>query len=290
VPSDLRGKAIVVTGAGRGIGRAVAVELATRGAELVLCARTQSDLDDTARVITDARRVAARPHAIDVGDFDAVARLAQRCAEELHVVGLVNCAGILGPVGRLDTVDMAEWLDAVNVNLAGTAAMCAAFAPQMRDAGGGSIVNFSGGGIGGPRLPGRISAYTASKAAVVVLTESLGAELAPLGVRVNVVAPGPIPTTFMRAVLDGGPDVAGTALYEQTVRQRETAADIAPLHALIAYLLSSESAHITGRFLSAQWDDVTGLDPAAVSGSRFTLRRIDGALFGPLDGAEEPAS
>ncbi len=281
--SPLDGKTCVVTGAGRGIGKSVANDLAAQGADLVVCSRTQSELDTTAREIRDTHDVSVRGVALDVRDIDAVAELARACEESGPVLGLVNCAGVLGPVGRIDTVDVGAWMDALAINVGGTATVCAAFARGMIAAGAGSIVNFSGAGVGGPNPPGSMSSYTASKAAIVALTEVLGVELAPHGVRINAIAPGAIATSFMRPVLDGGPEIAGNALYEQIAEGQGNPASIDPTLRLIRFLLSPASVHVSGRFLSARWDDPDGLDAAAVSGSRLTLRRIDGDLFGELD-------
>jgi NAD(P)-dependent dehydrogenase (short-subunit alcohol dehydrogenase family) len=278
----------VVTGASRGIGRAIALDLASHGTSVVLCARTQSELDATEAAIRDAYRVDVRSYVVDVSDVAQIAEVARRCELDLSVVGLVNCAGVLGPVGRIDQVDMHRWLEAVTVDLVGTAAMCAALAPQMIRAGGGSIVNFSGGGVGGPGLVARISAYTASKAAVVALSESLAIEFASTGLRVNAVAPGPVPTGFMKEVLDGGPDLAGEGLYRQTVEQQDAAPALDPVLDLVRYLLSAESAHITGRFLSARWERPADLDAASVAGSLYTMRRIDGDLFAPVEKQAAP--
>jgi 3-oxoacyl-[acyl-carrier protein] reductase len=179
-------------------------------------------------------------------------------------------------------VDFAAWAHAVAIDLVGTGSCCAAFAPVLAASGGGSIVTFSGGGIGGPNLPARISAYTTAKAGVVALTEVLGLELGPLGVRVNAVAPGPVPTGFMRDVLEGGPTAAGDELFARTVAQHENPESTSQLLELITFLLSPESAHVSGRFLSARWDSVESLAswaPAGPPPSRYTLRRIDGDLF-----------
>jgi NAD(P)-dependent dehydrogenase (short-subunit alcohol dehydrogenase family) len=272
----LDGKTCVVTGAGRGIGRAIAIDLAHRGANVVLCARTQSDLDETARLIGRSRGT-VRVHVVDVGDFDALAALARTCTDA-PAFALVNCAGILGPVGPITEIDMTRWLDTMRVNVAGTAAACAAFTPQMIAAGEGAIVNFAGGGIGGPNVQARVSAYTTSKAAVVALTESLAIELAPL-VRVNAVAPGAIPTTFGREVLEVGPEIAGEALFAQTVQQQSGPVQVDALLELVAFLLDPESGDITGRFLAARWDDPATLDAVKASGSMYTMRRIDGVMF-----------
>jgi NAD(P)-dependent dehydrogenase (short-subunit alcohol dehydrogenase family) len=174
---------------------------------------------------------------------------------------------------------MGEWARAVAVNVVGTANACAVFLPTMAAAGGGSVVNFSGGGIGGPRPADHVSSYTASKGAVVVLTEVLALEAASLGIRVNAVAPGALATSFMQSVLDSGPDLAGPVLYAQAVDAQANPVSIEWTLALVRYLLSSDSAHFTGRFLSARWDDPASLVGAAVEGSNRTLRRVDDNLI-----------
>jgi NAD(P)-dependent dehydrogenase (short-subunit alcohol dehydrogenase family) len=278
---------VVVVGASRGIGRIIAGHLADEGVPLVLAARSVLELERAADELRN--RAGADVHTVptDVAEHDSVLALATYTAALGSVAGVVNCAAVLGPVGRIDEIDVAAWRSAVAVDLMGTASCCAAFAPVLAAGGGGSVVNFSGGGIGGPEPPERISAYAASKAGVVVLTEVLGRELAPLGVRVNVVAPGPVRTGFMADVLDGGPDVAGRELYERTLAQHETPEPTDALLDLVTYLLSPASTAVTGRFISAKWDSVDRVQAWAQSGtspSHFTLRRIDGALYSEAEG------
>jgi NAD(P)-dependent dehydrogenase (short-subunit alcohol dehydrogenase family) len=276
----------VVVGAGRGIGRMLADAFAARGARLVLASRSEAELRAAAAELEANHGVPVEWEVTDVADHASVLQLAASASARDAVAGVVNCAAILGPVGRIDDVDMVAWRAAVTVDLMGTASCCAAFAPVLAMAGGGSIVNLSGGGVGGPALPERISAYVTAKAGVVALTEALGRELSPLGVRVNVVAPGPVPTGFMREVLKGGPAAAGTELYERTVAQHEHPEPTDALVELVAYLLSPASAHVTGRFLSARWDAVGDLESLAARSSRYTLRRIDGALYDELEKGE----
>ncbi len=282
----LEGRTYVVVGAGRGIGRLLAGDLAANGANLVLAARTRADLD---RVAGELGAHGGTVHVCptDVADHASVVALASVASEVGEIAGLVNCAGVLGPVGRIDQVDATAWRAAVTIDFLGTASCCAAFAPVLAATGGGSIVNLSGGGIGGPNPPERISAYASAKAGVVVLTEVLARELAPLGVRVNAVAPGPVPTGFMAEVLDAGPGVAGAELFERTVAQHADPEPTDALRDLVFFLLSPRSAGVTGRFLSAKWDAVEDIVAWAATGadtSRYTLRRIDGSLFGNADG------
>jgi 3-oxoacyl-[acyl-carrier protein] reductase len=285
VTAALAGTTCVVTGASRGFGFAVAQHLAGRGATLAICARDPVALDRAAAQLRAAHggRVIATP--LDVGDEPAVRAFAATVAGSDPVHALVNNAGVLGPVGRIDTVPLDEWRHAIGVNLVGVAHATAAFVPLMRD--GGSIVNLSGGGVGGPGVQSHISAYTAAKGAVAVLTETLADELAPLGIRVNAVAPGALRTELMRAVLDAGPERAGDTLYETAQRiygeQHEAGEGLDDdCRALLDFLLDDASRGLTGRVLSARWDRVADLrgQLAQLPGtSRYTLRRIDGELF-----------
>lgn len=279
----------VVTGASRGLGRATATHLASGHANLAICARTKDALDATAQA---CRALGSTVHAevLDVADADAVRSFADRVEERLGPArGLVNNAGLLGPVGPIDRVDMDEWREALLVNVAGVANSCAGFVPQMRRSGGGSIVNLSGGGLGGPGVQSFLSAYTSSKAAVAVLTETLAADLMADGIRVNAVAPGGLATELMRPVLAAGSEAAGEALYSTAVKIYETAraSDDIPVDfaTLLDFLLSPGSAWLTGRLLSAKWETVERLLDARdriATTSLFALRRIDDALYTEL--------
>ena len=279
----------VVTGASRGLGRATATHLASGHSGLAICARTKDALDATAET---CRALGSTVHAevLDVADADAVRAFADRVEDRLGPArGLVNNAGVLGPVGPIDRVDMDEWREALLVNVAGVANACAGFVPQMRRSGGGSIVNLSGGGLGGPVVQSFLSAYTSSKAAVAVLTETLAAELVADGIRVNAVAPGGLATELMRPVLTAGREAAGEALYSTAVRIYEagSASDDVPVEfaTLLDFLLSPGSAWLTGRLLSARWETVERLLDARdriSTTSLFALRRIDDALYTEL--------
>jgi NAD(P)-dependent dehydrogenase (short-subunit alcohol dehydrogenase family) len=283
---SLVGKTCVVTGASRGFGRAVADHLARRGATLALCARTNGDLEATATALRSHGGSVVTASA-DVSDEEAVRRFAATVATQVGAVhALVNNAGILGPVGRVDQLDLSGWQRALLVNTLGVVHSVAAFAPLMAESGG-AVINLSGGGIGGPGIQANISAYTASKAAVVSLTETLAVELAPLRIRVNAIAPGALATDLMRPVLAAGPERSGDRLHETAQQLYEDAAD-GPIvldercSALLDYLLDDESRPLTGRLLSARWDSVEALraEAARLAGSsKFTLRRIDGQLF-----------
>src|SRR5262249_6825415 len=147
-------------------------------------------------------------------------------------------AAVLGPVGAIHNVTASEWAETLRINVVGTAAVVRAVVPSMTTRGFGRIVTLSGAGVGGPQPADHVSAYVASKAAVVALTESVAAEL-PVGVTINAVAPGAVPTGFMAGVLEAGPELAGTTLFEAV---RNTAMpDLSPLRELLLYVVSDEA-------------------------------------------------
>ena len=210
----------------------------------------------------------------DAASCDAVAR--QAISSFGKVTILVNNAGIYGPMGNIESVDFAEWVKAIQINLFGVVLMCRALIPHFRANGYGKIVNLSGGGATAP-LP-RISAYAASKAAVVRLTETFAEELKEAKVDVNAIAPGALNTRLMDEVLAAGPDKVGADFFNRTLKQRdEGGAPMEKGSALTVFLGSSASDGITGRLLSAVWDKWAELPSHLEELQKsdiYTLRRI----------------
>jgi NAD(P)-dependent dehydrogenase (short-subunit alcohol dehydrogenase family) len=278
--ADLAGRGAIVTGASRGLGREIATSLLRAGASVLLVARDPSTLEQTRAELERVAggggpRVAAM--AADVSEPEACAAVTERARVLLPDVGiLVNNAGVYGPIGRLEDVDWAAWVEAVRINLFGTALMCRAVIPLLRARGSGKIVNLSGGGATAP-LP-RFSAYAAGKCAVVRLTETLAEELREARIDVNALAPGALNTRLLDEVLAAGPAAAGETSYRRALRQREEGGvPLARGAALAVFLASPASDGITGRLLSAVWDDWASLGgrAAELAGTDFyTLRRV----------------
>lgn len=276
---QLDGIGCIVTGGGRGIGRYTAQALARRGARVAVCARTVSELEETADCIEKETGERPAVYQVDVGEPASIRQFATEVSERIGPPSLlVNNAARPGPIGPIVSADPDDWIRTLTVNIGGVALMSAAIVPLM--SAGGAVVNLSGGGIGGPGMAPSMSAYVTSKAAVVALTETLAGEFAPHGVTVNAIAPGAVATRFMEPVLAAGPRLG--ALYDNTVAQREASTPLDPFVELICYLASPAGRWLTGRLLSARWDSVKALEGSkeAIQGSSLlTLRRIDDALY-----------
>jgi NAD(P)-dependent dehydrogenase (short-subunit alcohol dehydrogenase family) len=275
----LAGRAAVITGANQGLGLAIARAFVDAGAGVVMCARDAALLDraraEVAALATGGERVVAE--AADVSKREDVERLAAAALEafpDLQV--LVNNAGVYGPMGPSESVDWDHWVQAMEINVYGSILMCRALLPHFKRRRYGKIIQLSGGGATNP-LP-RLSAYAASKAAIVRFAESLALEVQEEGIDVNSVAPGALNTRMMAELIAAGPSAVGAAFYE---RMRKIADEGAtPLEtgaALAVFLASAASDGITGRLLSAVWDPWADL-PAHREELRqsdvYTLRRV----------------
>lgn len=268
-----------MTGASQGLGKAIAATCVGEGANVLVCARDAGLIEQTrlelAGIAATGQVVLAQ--RADVGRVEDVRSLFETASKAFpRLDGLVNNAGVYGPKGLLEDVDLQEWWDAIQINLLGVVLTCREALPVMRRQRYGKIVNLSGGGATSP-LP-RISSYAASKAAVVRLTETLAEETNASGIDVNSIAPGALNTRLLDEVLAAGPDRVGTRFYDRALRQKqEGGAPLAKGCDLCVYLLSEASDGITGRLLSAVWDPWQDLEKRADELRRtdvYTLRRI----------------
>lgn len=247
----LEGKAAVVAGGSRGVGRAVADALASAGAHVVVNGRVSTVVDEVVETI-EARGGIARGCAGDVSEFDFAERLVSRCVEEFGAIDvLVNCAGTREPPGS-SILDLSgeDWQALLDAHLTGVFHTCRHAAPRMRDQGGGSIVNTSShaytGTYGG-------TGYPAGKGGTNSLTFAMAAELREHGVRVNAVCPG------ARTRLSTGAEYEAhiERLHARGILDEATrAASLAPSEpefaaALYVFLASSLADGVTGQLFSA---------------------------------------
>jgi 3-oxoacyl-[acyl-carrier protein] reductase len=273
----LNDRVALITGAGRGIGRAIALAYAREGARLALTARTLSELEETAH---QAKALGADAHVVlaDVTSESDVQDMLGQTLERFSTVDiLVNNAGISGPVGVLQDNDVSQWIRTIQVNLFGTYLCCRAVLPVMLRQGRGRIINLSGTGSTSARR--NMSAYCSSKAAVIRLTETLSLELAGTNVSINALGPGSIHTRMWEGMRDAAAIVGDSQLYEQG--QRVTSgggASVERAAELAVFLASDGSGDLNGRLISAVTDDFINLPPRIpeiMASDVYTLRRVE---------------
>ncbi|HYZ72453.1 MAG TPA: SDR family oxidoreductase [Chthoniobacterales bacterium] len=269
----------VVTGASQGLGKAIAEAFVREGAQVAICARDRKMISaakgNLEQIASSDQKILAL--GCDVASAAEVDELFAAIDRELGPIDvLVNNAGVYGPKGPSEEVDLEEWMRAIEINLLGTFLPTRQAINRMKPRRRGKIINLSGGGATNP-LP-RISAYAASKAAVVRLTETLAEELREFGIQVNAVAPGALNTRLLDEVLQAGPNVVGAEFYQKALKQRDSGG--APLQKgadACVYLASTQSDGITGKLLSAIWDPWERLHEFSADLEKtdiYTLRRI----------------
>ena len=272
----LEGRVAVITGAGRGIGRAIALAYAGEGAKLALAARSEAELrEGVAAASSQGAEAIAVP--TDVTSQEDTERLASRVLDHFGRIDvLVNNAGVSGPVGPLEGNDVADWVNTVTVNLTGTFLVCRAVIPAMLAGSGGRIINLSGAGA--TNAWSNMSAYCSSKAAVVRLTEVLAQELDGKGITVNALGPGSVHTSMWDRMTVQAEEAGADFIHQLGLRVTSGGgASIDECAELAVWLASDDSGALTGRLISAATDDFRGLPPRIeeiMAGDAYTLRRV----------------
>jgi 3-oxoacyl-[acyl-carrier protein] reductase len=274
----LAGRTAIITGASLGLGAAIAERFAAEGAALMLCARNRNELEaQRARLAAmhpDTRIVAQPADVAKKPEIDSLFAAASREFERIDIV--VNNAGVYGPMGAIEAIDWNEWVQAIAINLNGLVYCCRKAVEALKPHGYGKIINLSGGGATNP-LPG-ISAYAASKAAVVRFTETLALEVKEYSIDVNAVAPGALATRLTDQLIAAGPERVGASLHERMSKlAKEGGTPLSIGASLCVYLASAESDGLTGRLIAAQWDPwpFAGEIKSDIEKSDiYTLRRI----------------
>ena len=274
---ELQDKIALITGAGRGIGQAIALAYAREGAKLSLAARSVSELEETASTCQKlGAEVLITP--TNVTDSGQVQRLVDATVERYSTIGiLVNNAGIAGPIGSLEDNDLDDWINTVQVNLIGSYLCCRAVVPVMRRQNSGKIVNLAG--AGSANAWANLSAYCASKAAVVRLTEVLALELADTSITVNALGPGSIHTGMWDEMTEAAAKAGADQIHETGLRVTSGGgASIDRCASLAVWLAGMNADGLSGRMISAFTDDFESLTPSIpeiMTSDVYTIRRVD---------------
>ncbi len=271
----LNGKVAIVTGAGRGLGRAIAMAFAKDGAKVVLAARSTKELELTAKQINRPGRVLKVK--CDVTKESDIKNMVKKTLSKFGTIDiLVNNAGIIEPIESIQKVSAKDWIRTINVNFVGTFLCSRAVLPTMIKKKHGKIINISG--LGDSPLP-NFSAYASSKSAIIRFTAILAEEVKQHGIDVNTLAPGGIRTKMTEDIANAGKKAGKEAERAKVVMNSN--AKVIPLDvpaSCAVFLASSESDGLTGKAISAVHDDWKSFGSMAREISEsdlYTVRRVD---------------
>lgn len=262
---------MLITGAGRGIGKRLAIGFAAAGARVALVARSKAELDLAHLEIEHAGGNALRIRA-DVRDYEQMHAAVDRTRSHFGDVHIVICAaGVQGPIGPIAECSPKTWEETIQTNLFGPMHACRAALPYMIEKRRGKVIVLSGGGALNARP--NFSAYAASKAALVRFVESVAEEVREHNVQVNAMAPGGTYTAMTDEILRAG-DRAGWKERQDAHQIRLTGGIVPEKQIQLAMFLASErSNHISGKIIHVN-DDWKRLETGKVHPEIFTLRRV----------------
>ncbi len=272
-------KVALITGSSRGLGEVLARRFWVAGYSLCLIARSEVGLNKLVSTLPENKLQKVISFVCNLDDQAQVTELTVRVRENFSALDvLINNAAIHGPMGHLSDNDFSLWRQTIQVDLFAPVFLCHSFVPWMKETGGGSIINLSGGGATGPRP--YFSAYATAKAGLVRFSETLAEETKPYGIRINCIAPGAMKTALLGEILEKGAAFAGqhefalaNKVFTEGGALMENVADLA------LFLASDASKGITGKLISVAWDDWEHwhehLDDLS-SSDVYTLRRIVG--------------
>jgi NAD(P)-dependent dehydrogenase (short-subunit alcohol dehydrogenase family) len=268
---SVKHKGVLITGAGRGIGKRLALGFAAAGARVGLLSRSKAEIDLAKLEIEHAGGMALRFRA-DVRDLEQICAAVDRMRVQFGSVDvLIAAAAVQGPIGPLVDANPKQWADTVDTNLMGVLHACQAVLPQMIERRSGKIIVLSGGGAAYARP--NFSAYAASKAAVARLVETLAEEVRDKNIQVNCMAPGGAYTSMTDEILHAG-EKAGQKELDDAEHVRLTGG-VAPAKQLdlAMFLASDASNHISGKLIHVN-DDWKRLRDTNMHPEAYTLRRV----------------
>jgi NAD(P)-dependent dehydrogenase (short-subunit alcohol dehydrogenase family) len=278
--TELADRVAFVTGGNRGLGLEIARALVEAGASVVLCARDSVELDKAGQQLRDIARPGQQVRwcQADVTDASQIGAIVDQTIRDLGLHVLVNNAGVYGPFGTIEEADWRLWMKALEINLYGSIIPLRAVLPHFKAQRHGKVIQLSGGGATNP-LP-RISAYAASKAAIVRLAETVAEECRGLGIDINSIAPGALNTRLLDEILDAGSDKVGADFFARALKQKDSGGVPLAFGAELAvFLASTQSNGISGKLISAVWDNWADWPehlPELTKSDAYTLRRITG--------------
>ncbi len=274
----IKDKNVIITGGSIGFGKSLAEKFLNEGANVSICSRNEIQLFDTQSELMSKfpnQIIIAKKCDVSIEkDVNEFITHSIDVFKTIHV--LILNAGVYGPMGPIETVSLDEWKKSIDINLFGVLLPCRELIPHFKQNKFGKIIVISGGGATNP-MP-NLSSYATSKAAIVRLAETLSKELLSYNVDVNAIAPGALSTRMMDQIINAGPEIVGEEFFKKNQNWKKNGATPMELGTSLAvYLASSNSNGITGKLISAQWDDWKNFDDHLddlQNTDIYTLRRI----------------
>lgn len=272
---------ILITGASKGFGKKIVDKCLMEGANLLLCSRSFEQLENEKKRWDSKLYVDQKLNILqaDVSSEKDINLIHQEMLSKFETCDvIINNAGVYGPLGKVEEIDWEEWINSIKINLFGSIMVAKSFINHFKKRKSGKIIQMSGGGATNP-MP-FITSYAVSKAGIVRFMESLSLELEDYNVDVNCVAPGALNTQMLDQVLQAGPSKVGEAFFKKSLEQKQNGgSDISKALDLIVFLASNDSNGITGKLISAQWDNWINWKENKEELNKkdiYTLRRIVG--------------
>ncbi|MEE8341398.1 MAG: SDR family oxidoreductase [Candidatus Neomarinimicrobiota bacterium] len=273
----LKDKVAIITGGSRGIGAAIAKRFAQEGCNLLLVARTKSELEKTATSIKRQFSVNVSSYQADIGNENEVVLMVQHTITEFNKIDiLVNNAAIIGPMGEISQIEGKDFFNAIRNNIGGTVFCTKAVIPHMKPQKQGCIINLSGGGGLYP-LP-YYDAYSASKAAIVRLTENFALELEEFHINVIAISPGAVNTKMFDQQLKVDKNSIGKKNWQALQDRLASGGDsIDKVSELALFIACQNRKELNGRVISAIWDNwekISNKKEKIIDTDTFQMRRI----------------
>ena len=242
----LKGKVAVISGAGRGLGRATAIAMAREGASVTIFSRTEDELREVEESIRsmNGRVAAMRGDAARGEDLHRVVAMALERFGRIDI--LMNNAGVVGPIGHFEKVELSQWDETFRINLRSAFILSKRVIPHMRKVGGGKIINVTSG-LGEMVMP-PFGVYSVTKAGLIHFTKILAEELREANIQVNGLDPGVVETAMQDRIQALGPEILGEVLFHEFQGMKQAGALKSPeqVARLALFLASAESDGITG--------------------------------------------
>ena len=272
-------KSVLVTGGSEGLGFVIAAKYLKEGYDVVFIARNKKNLEKSFKILSkykmdDQKLIADQ---CDISKPNDCKKIFSKIKSELKNLDvLINNAGVFGPIGHLTKLSWNKFVNNININLLGTIYMCKLAIPLLSKIQNGNIINISGGGAAKPFPP--LVCYATGKAGLARFTEELAEDLKKNHIDVNMIAPGPLNTRFVDVALKYGKENLGDELYETILKIKETGGSLERVAELCFYISSKKCQGITGKFISARYDDWQNLHQRKkeiMKSEVYTMRRID---------------